>query len=358
MQKLKNQTHIVSCLEILFQPAPRPWHFSGLFRDLESLAPPRTHPPPPTPPPPPPPTPSLLLSHRDPLPTGNFSGGNWGMLARVTLWCVPNAPLLTAPKVSVTWVGEGLSFVFLQVRTMPTNILWAQIRHVKAIRAPATERLPCEDGGVQNGSGHKGIHPQQDSCHPPCQAHSGWSKTESVLPRPLPHGYIVRRIPQPSSLSLSLLSLLVWIDLQKPGYCLWAIPRVPSTFQGITKWWVTWLLPGISVFLCPCHLVASCLVLRGLLWLLDVTVGPLGHSVPSVTRRDHWGKRDVFLSASDSQYSHSMVDRLWVGSVTSQEALSYSTLGYILRNWILLTLQKAWLQNKQRTPKNGLWMAH
>ena len=25
----------------------------------------------------------------------------------------------------------------------------------------------------------------------------------------------------------------------EPRYYLWAIPRVPSTFQGITKWWVT-----------------------------------------------------------------------------------------------------------------------
>ena len=31
---------------------------------------------------------------------------------------------------------------------------------------------------------------------------------------------IVRRIPQPSSLSLSLLSLSIWIDLQEPRYCL------------------------------------------------------------------------------------------------------------------------------------------
>ena len=54
----------------------------------------------------------------------------------------------------------------------------------------------------------------------------------------------------------------------------------------------------------------SCMVLRGLLSLLDVTVRPLGHSVPSVARRDHWGKTDAFLSASDSQYSHSIVDRL------------------------------------------------
>ena len=43
--------------------------------------------------------------------------------------------------------------------------------------------------------------------------------------RPLSPGHrlpsrIVRRLPQPSSLSLSLLSLLVQIDLQEPRCCL------------------------------------------------------------------------------------------------------------------------------------------
>ena len=46
-----------------------------------------------------------------------------------------------------------------------------------------------------------------------------------------------------------------------------------------------------------------------------------------------------------------MVGRLKVGSVTFQEALSYSTLGYILRNWKILTLQKAWLQYKLGDPR-------
>ena len=95
----------------------------------------------------------------------------------------------------------------------------------------------------------------------------------------------------------------------------------------------------------------SCRVLRGLLSLLDATVGLLSHSVASVALRDHWGKQDAFLSASDSQYSHSVVGRLRVGSVTSQEALSYSTLGYILRSWKLLTLRKSWLQYKRGTPQ-------
>ena len=62
---------------------------------------------------------------------------------------------------------------------------------------------------------------------------------------------IIRHVPQPSSLSHSLISLLFWIDLQEPRCCLWAIPRVPFVFQGITKWWIIRLLLGISVILCP-----------------------------------------------------------------------------------------------------------
>ena len=46
-----------------------------------------------------------------------------------------------------------------------------------------------------------------------------------------------------------------------------------------------------------------------------------------------------------------MVGGLRVGSVTSQEALSYSTLGSILKNWEMLTLQKAWLLYKWGTPQ-------
>ena len=50
-------------------------------------------------------------------------------------------------------------------------------------------------------------------------------KVVEAKQRPLSSGHrlpdrIVRRIPQPSSLSLSLLSLSIWIDLQEPRYCL------------------------------------------------------------------------------------------------------------------------------------------
>ena len=118
---------------------------------------------------------------------------------------------------------------------------------------------------------------------------------------------------------------------ESPGCC-----RESLSLSARVTWWL------------------SCKVLSGHLSLWDSTVGSLGHSVPSVARRDHWGKRHAFLSASASQYSHSMVGRRRVVSVISQEALSYSSLGYIVRNWKILTLQKAWLQYKWGTPKNVL----
>ena len=55
--------------------------------------------------------------------------------------------------------------------------------------------------------------------------------------------------------------------------------------------------------------------------------------------------------AGDSQHPHSMAYRLRMGSGMSQETLSGSLLGYILRNWKILTLQKAWPQYKLGDPK-------
>ena len=75
------------------------------------------------------------------------------------------------------------------------------------------------------------------------------------------------------------------------------------------------------------------MVLRGHLSWSGATVGSVGHFRALVTRGDHWDKRDAFLSAGDSQYPHSMADRLRVSSGTSREPLSDSLLGYILRNW-------------------------
>ena len=44
------------------------------------------------------PTSLLLLFHSNPLQTGKCYGSICGTLARVTLWCMPKAPLLTAPQ--------------------------------------------------------------------------------------------------------------------------------------------------------------------------------------------------------------------------------------------------------------------
>ena len=69
-------------------------------------------------------------------------------------------------------------------------------------------------------------------------------------------------------------------------------------------------------------------------------------------------KRDAFLPVGDSQYPPSTAYRLRMGSGMSWEPLSDSPLGYILRNWKFLTLQKAWPQyklhpNPQKQPLNG-----
>ena len=104
------------------------------------------------------------------------------------------------------------------------------------------------------------------------------------------------------------------------------------SFSARVTWWLT------------------CMVLSGLLLTVGCDCWDTPPFCALVARIDHWEKRDAFLSASDSQYSHSIVGRLRVGSVTSQEALSYSDFRYIVRNWKILTLQKAWLQYKWGTP--------
>ena len=61
-------------------------------------------------------------------------------------------------------------------------------------------------------------------------------------------------------------------------------------------------------------------------------------------------ERDAFLPVND-QYPHSTRYRLRMDSGTSQEPLSDTLLGYILKNWKILTLHKAWPQYKWGGPK-------
>ena len=93
--------------------------------------------------------------------------------------------------------------------------------------------------------------------------------------------------------------------------------------------WVTWCL--------------SRRLLRDHLSLSDRTVESVGNCA-FICKERSLGKKVAFLSAGDSQYPHSMAGRLRVGSGISQEILSDTPFGYILRNWKIKTLQKAWPQ--------------
>ena len=69
----------------------------------------------------------------------------------------------------------------------------------------------------------------------------------------------------------------------------------------------------------------------------------MSHSERSLGQKGH-------LSVSRWQDPHSMAGRLRVGSGTSREPFLDSPLGYILRNWKILTLRKAWSQYKLGDP--------
>ena len=118
-----------------------------------------------------------------------------------------------------------------------------------------------------------------------------------------------------SSLSLSLLSLLVQIDLQEPkSYSSEPSQECLSHFRELLKGEspsFSWESLSFSARVIWC---ISCIVLKGHLSLLDATVGMVGHFVPLITRRDHWDNRVAFLLVCDSQYPHSTACRLRMNS--------------------------------------------
>ena len=127
------------------------------------------------------------------------------------------------------------------------------------------------------------------------------------------------------SVSLSLLSLLVWIDLQEPRCYLWAIPRVPSRESpkgkslGCSRESLSF--PAWGVW-CLSHMV-----LRGHLSLSGRTVGAVSYSVPLVTWRDHWGKGTPFCQPVTLRTPiHSMAYRLIMASDISWDPPSDSPL--------------------------------
>ena len=122
------------------------------------------------------------------------------------------------------------------LRTRPPIVAWAQVRHLKPLW-----RLPQEDSHVktrwtQNESGHKGIQPQQDNFCARVRHIVVEAKQRALSPGHRLPSRIVRQIPQPSSLSLSLLSLLVQIDLQEPKCCLKAMAPDSSTLAWKIPW--------------------------------------------------------------------------------------------------------------------------
>ena len=101
--------------------------------------------------------------------------------------------------------------------------------------------------------------------------------------------------------------------------------------------WVTW---------CPSHTV-----LRGHLSLSDTTVGRVDH-LCAISRMERWLGQKGRLSVSRWLSVPPLYGgRLRLGSGMSWEPLSDSPRGYILRNWKILTLQKAWPRYKLGTPK-------
>ena len=149
---------------------------------------------------------------------------------------------------------------------------------------------------------------------------------------------LVRQIPQPSSLSLSLLSLSVRIDLQSLGVASEPSQECLSCFRESPNSESPWCSDQSLSFSVQVTCCLSCMVFRGHLSLSDMTVGKVSHFYAISGTERSLGQRDTFLSAGDFQYPHSVAGRLRVGSGMSLEPLSDSPLGYILRNGKILTL--------------------
>ena len=83
--------------------------------------------------------------------------------------------------------GWGSHFLTsFQMMTREINIVQAWVRHLRHIRVSATWKFPWRIRELWDGPDHKGIHPQQDNLHAPCQARITLSKAEPIVPWPLP----------------------------------------------------------------------------------------------------------------------------------------------------------------------------
>ena len=120
--------------------------------------------------------------------------------------------------------------------------------------------------------------------------------------RPLSPGHrlpdrIVRRIPQSSSCHFHFFPfwsrLIFWSLGVSSGPSQECLPCFGESPNGESPG----CSPGSLSFSARVTGCLSGTVLWGHLSLSDATVGIVGHFVPLVAWRDHWGKRDAFLSS-------------------------------------------------------------
>ena len=142
-----------------------------------------------------------------------------------------------------------------QMMTRPINIVQAWVRHLRDLRVPATWKFPWRIRELWDGPDHRASTLNKTTCMLHVRHILLWAKQSPSSPGHCFPNRIVRWNPQPV-FPITFTSFpfhLGWF--KEPKCCLWAIPRVPSTFQESAKWWVTQLLPGISVFPCLGHMV-------------------------------------------------------------------------------------------------------
>ena len=162
---------------------------------------------------------------------------------------------------------------------MPTNIVWVQVRHIKAIRAPATERLPREDRGDTERIRPQG-HPPPARQLPSSMSGTHWLKQNralslghhlldilqggflSLLPChfhffPFWSGLIYRSLGVASEPSQACLPRFRESRISESPGC----SRESLSFFARVTWWL------------------HCRALTGLVSLLDVTVGPPGPAI-------------------------------------------------------------------------------
>ena len=169
---------------------------------------------------------------------------------------------------------------------MPTNIVWAQGRHIKAIRAPATERLPYEDRGDIERIRPQG-HPPPARQLPFAMSGTQWLKQN----RPFSPGHRLLDILQGGFFSLlpchfhffpfwsGLIYRSLGVASEPSQECLPSFresrigespgcSRESLSFSARVTWWL------------------HCRALTGLVSLLDATVGPPARPFCAVSRTE------------------------------------------------------------------------